>query len=135
MSKGEHQSENLIAETRSKQLDAVMIALDLNSRDMDQKCGFKDNTFTALRSRHFPGEITRCKIEAALSVRIWSDEQTFNLRMACQRRYNFDPALLTKAELVQWVRKLQLASRLPPQPARENYVAAILAHLAPNPKR
>jgi hypothetical protein len=113
----------------------LMAQRDLNGRDMDRLLGAKDGTFRACRMRGFDSAHLRAGVERVLGVRIWSDVNTFDLRQACFRRYGFDPALLNIPELRQWVRKLEIAARLPPQPKREQLVEAILQHFAANPKR
>jgi hypothetical protein len=116
-------------------LAGVMFARDLNSRDMDQMCGFRPGHFCEQRTRNFPGEESKAIIENRLMVRIWDSEQRFNLRMACQRRYQFDPCLLTVPELKRWVRQLDIAHRVPPSPTRDQLISGLLQHLAVNPHK
>jgi hypothetical protein len=115
-------------------LAGIMAARDLNSRDMDHLLGFRHGLFAEMRCKNFPSEQARALVENRMAVRIWETEQRFNLRMACQRRYHFDPCLLSVPELRRWVRQLGIADRLKPQANRDELIDAILAHFAANPK-
>jgi hypothetical protein len=134
MQSAEAKTESLSETIGASFLAGIMVTRDLSARDMDNLCGLRTGHFGEARTKNFPGEQLRALIENRLRVRIWESEQRFNLRMACQRKYNFDPCLLTIPELRRWTRQLDLTARLRPNASRDQLIEAVLQHLAANPK-
>ena len=115
-------------------INALMLSRNLDARMMDEKCGFEPGTFSALRSKDFSGEGTRAKVERAFSCRVWCDEHTWHLREACFRRFGFDPSILQRSELKEWIDRLDIRHRVPPSADRAALVQTVLNFLAANPK-
>jgi hypothetical protein len=114
-------------------VNALILCRGIDCRVLDEKRGCEAGTFSAMRSKDFPGESIRAKVERSLSCRIFSDERTWHLREACFRRYSFDPALLEKAELKEWIARLDIQHRVPPNAGRPALVQTILNFFAANP--
>ena len=117
-----------------RKVNALMVSMDLGPRDVDQRAGWKEGSFSAYRSRGFPDEACRAKVERAFGHRLFCDERTWLLRDACFRRYSFDPAFLVKSELLAWIEKLSLLRRVPANPTHAQLVSVLLDHMAIKPR-
>ena len=113
-----------------KLLAVLMLLRGWSPQDVDHRAGFALGTFAQMRSRQLPGDGFRARLERVFSLRLWSDERVWLLREACFARYNFDPSLLTVDELRQWIGKLDLNHRVPPQASRGQLETTVLNHLA-----
>ncbi len=115
-------------------VEMLMHSRGLDGYGMDRICGFQKGCFSAMRGKDFPYESVRNKIERALGCRIFCDEQTWAMRQLCFARHGLDPAIVTKPELLNLTRTLDLKHRLSSKPTRADLLKAIYQHFAANPR-